>query len=365
MGDILSPLLAWGQGNPLYALGIIVGFALGIFYGFDGWRGSTADLDFKDSPRVKNLIWVLGGAVVAFLGDIRTIDPTANKALLLFDYFLAFIVGLVAVVVLWGIVIAVSATFRKRSPNYSISDAVGDYFFFGYRHYRQQVEEKGFQRTGDDAETFHNQYITQLAYAISAAGANTTVQTRLNFVQQILRNITTVVNSYSRGENRGIRTNIMVVLDCTNEMREKLKFVSKDDRAKVTRCLVLKAYDEGFLDLVLPLPMLSEISNALFGAPKAFLDDSGIDIVDDTKRINFDSTISTPIQEELRKYFDARQYRSFASIKVFGQGSPIGVVNIEAREPYVFGRTKEEKERIARYLLPFCSTLGIILGQGV
>jgi hypothetical protein len=48
---------------------MLVGFSLGIFYGFDGWRGSTDEIEFKESPRVKNLIWILTAALASVIGD--------------------------------------------------------------------------------------------------------------------------------------------------------------------------------------------------------------------------------------------------------------------------------------------------------
>jgi hypothetical protein len=70
----------WAIANLMYAIGALVGFALGIFYGYDGWRGSTEAVDLKDSPRVKNLLWVLGGAFSATIGDVKAIDPFGEEA---------------------------------------------------------------------------------------------------------------------------------------------------------------------------------------------------------------------------------------------------------------------------------------------
>jgi hypothetical protein len=53
----LETLISWLVANPVYAFASLVGLCIGIFYGFDGWKGDTAELSFKDSPRVKN--WML------------------------------------------------------------------------------------------------------------------------------------------------------------------------------------------------------------------------------------------------------------------------------------------------------------------
>jgi hypothetical protein len=63
----VNTVISWVLAYPLYAFGMLVGLALGIFYGFDGWRGNTAEIEqLQDSPRVKNLIWILGAGVTAF-----------------------------------------------------------------------------------------------------------------------------------------------------------------------------------------------------------------------------------------------------------------------------------------------------------
>jgi hypothetical protein len=59
--------------NRAYSIGISVGFAMGVFYGLDGWNGSKKIVQFKDSARAKNLLWVAGGAFMAIFADIRAV----------------------------------------------------------------------------------------------------------------------------------------------------------------------------------------------------------------------------------------------------------------------------------------------------
>ena len=128
-------------GNPAYALAGLVGLCVGIFYGFDGWRGNTDEVELKNSPRIKNLLWVLGAGFAAFLSDAKSLDQNATKPLLLLSYFLPCFLGAVAVIVIWGIVIAVGRIgARSRGESYGLGEALGDYFFYGYRHYRLQHE---------------------------------------------------------------------------------------------------------------------------------------------------------------------------------------------------------------------------------
>src|ERR1700691_235628 len=124
-------IIDWSGANPMYAIGALAGLGLGIFYGFDGWRGSTEDLELKDSPRVKNLLWILGGAFSAIIGDVKAIDATAKKPVLLLLYFAAFLIGAVAVVAVWGIIVGADAMRSSRLHRaYGTGDAVADYFYF-------------------------------------------------------------------------------------------------------------------------------------------------------------------------------------------------------------------------------------------
>jgi hypothetical protein len=86
--------------HPALAAAAIIGLCFGIFYGFDGWRGDTADIALEQSPRVKNMIWVLGGGFASFTG-VLALDPMADKAPVLVAYLAPFLVASVVVVTFW------------------------------------------------------------------------------------------------------------------------------------------------------------------------------------------------------------------------------------------------------------------------
>jgi HAD superfamily phosphoserine phosphatase-like hydrolase len=141
MSGELQAAISWLWTNPLYGFAGLVGLCIGIFYGFDGWRGNAEELALQDSPRVKNLLWILGPGIAAFIGDVKALDPDAKKPLLLLTYFLPCVVGAVVVVVFWGIWIGIGRVrARSRGETYGLSEALGDYFFYGYRYFRQQCD---------------------------------------------------------------------------------------------------------------------------------------------------------------------------------------------------------------------------------
>jgi phosphoserine phosphatase len=110
----------------------------------DGWRADNTIGSLQDSPRVKNLLWVLGPGFAALIGDVKVLDPDAEKSVLLLAYFLPCVVASLLVVAVWGVVIGVGRIFAERKGQaygYSFGDAVGDYFFYGYRYYRSRADE--------------------------------------------------------------------------------------------------------------------------------------------------------------------------------------------------------------------------------
>ena len=175
-----------------------------------------------------------------------------------------------------------------------------------------------------------------------------------------------VVQNYKRGNSSSskIRANLMLARDCTPETRRKLHFAESPDA--VERCLELVVYEDNERrEFFLPLPPESDSDAALPGAPFAFLSEAPV-IVDDTSKIKIGSKVPEKIQREMNSYFSSalRSFRSFASLKLIGAGSPIGVVNVESADPFVFGETEDDKRRMGEYLLPFCSVFGILFSSG-
>lgn len=359
----MATLIHWYVANPVYAFGGLVGLALGIFYGFDGWRGDTADLEFQNSPRVKNLLWILGGGFVAFFGDTKALDPKVEKPLLLLAYFLPCLVAGILVVAIWGFVIGVGRvleTWKGRDYGYSVADALGDYFFYGYRYYRRKSEEARENRLA----RFHVLYLRQLTLCVAAA-VSADAGTRMQVARSILQSIAAVVKRFNNDDDDSmhIRANLMCIENCDDELRQQLIFVLQEDRPHINRCLRLIAYDTNEGQPQIVLPVADTLQRALPGAPCALLHPAGIVVIDDTSQITYSDGIAPQVRNQISAYFGQNLFRSFGSLRIFGRGTTLGVVNVDARVPQVFGRSDAEKERIANYLLPFATTLGVVLSN--
>jgi hypothetical protein len=241
--------------------------------------------------------------------------------------------------------------------SYGLVDAMGDYFFFGYRKYRERKESV----TAGQRKDFYQDYLIQLAYSIAAAGSVATAEKRITFARDILRSMAAVVRNY-RGNSRGqIRTNLMMARPFTTEMAERMCFSPKG--AVVKDCLELVTYDNenAQKNLVLPLPTDENTETVLPGAPTVLITKSPV-VVDDTSKMVFAARLDDEVKVELRRYFDSRRqsFKSFASLLVVGGGRAVAVVNIDCTEENIFGRDEVDKKEIMEYLLPFCSALGIL-----
>lgn len=366
MHDLLTSL-----NHPVYIFGAVIGIIIGIYYGFDGWRGDTAELPFQETPRVKNLIFILGGGFTAAIGDIKALDEHADRLLLILAYIIACLLAGSAIVLFWGLIVAFQrgyASWQKKDYDYKFWDAVGDYFFYGYRYYRRRAD----LAKDNQSVRFHLNYLDQLTRTITAAGGikpAATMEVRLQVVRSILSFVAAVISVYHRvseDDNHGIRANVMLHKACDDQLRARLLFAGTD-RNQIANCLVLIAYDvddnEPGIVLPVPNPEPGAIETALPGAPTAFLHPDGHVEVDDTSQITFAAHIPDPIRSEVNTYFAQRIFKSFGCIRIIGGGRTIGVLNVEARLTNVFGNTEIEKRKIVRYLLPFCAALGIVLAD--
>ena len=350
--------------NPLYASGALVGLALGVFYGFDGWRGSTEDVDLKDSPRAKNMIWLFTGAFTTLIGDVRAVDSSAKRPILLLFYCAAALAGAATVVLGWGAFVLIDSfrVDRRLGSDYGSLDALGDYLFFGYRKYRERKSSSQKRRA------FIQDYLKQLTYSITAAGSEITgEQSAAVVVRGILRSMAAVVKKY-RGDKDGavIRANIMLLRRCDATLRQRLQFVTPG--IDVENCLELVTYDDNdeHRDLVLPVPAARYAQAILPGAPRTLIGETP-DVIDDTSHIDFPSDMSDKVKSEMARYFASKResFRSFASLRVIGGGRPIAVVNIDCSEIDVFGSSGEDKRELIGYLFPFCSSLGILISNNM
>lgn len=365
--------------EPTFAL---IGLALGVLYGLDGWRGTAAELSFFREPRVKNLMWVLGGAFAGFIGSLVFED--VSKARLLFYYFLLFIIGSSLVIVGWGVVILVTYTYIRlfhpdKYPPPPFSPAL-DYFFYGYRFVREEYA-KGLVKLDEQIREKRQEFLPAYGSQVSKATAAVSNYTsdpnegkRADITKTILSAICAVMHLYHFNE-KGLwfNANCMIAYDrqsVTNAMLDKLRYWSVDKRRyKHYLYLSLSAYADpkGAQDFSLPVEdenAPEAASKTLPGAPAAFMLNETV-IVDNINNLAYAEGVPAEVKDQINSYFKGRKsFQSFACLNIVYGGKQVGLVNIESNKPNIFGEKQEHKDELEALLFPFCFLLGFLI-QGV
>jgi|GEM_PF-3375892 len=361
------------ESSVLDVLFFLLGALMGIFYGFDGWRGTVKDIDFKQSPRVRNFIWVVGAGFLTFVADLKTLDSTANKERVLLAYLLGFFVFGASVVLGWGLLIATKSAVRDSRSHEAVDSPFSpflDYLHYGYEYHRQQYEKLASQRTkreSQDVETFLLSYVKKLVFAMAAANSfKLSPESKRDVSVQILRYMCAVVSERSGLQDVEVNANYMLAYPKSQlpvERLSQLRFsFGNPGRYPIYLALEEYAEDKGRESFVLPVePKNGDgATMSLPGGPLAFLKNDTV-VEDDTQKIRFAKKVPPNVVREMREYFESKNFRSFGSLNIVGQGKQLGIVNIESNLTHVLGRTREEKKQIMALLHPFCLLLGEVI----
>jgi hypothetical protein len=368
----------WVTDSPLKGIFLICGVGMGIFYGFDGWRGSTKAVSLKESPRVKNFIYVCTVAFAGFIGDLRKIDEHADKPPLLLLYLIGFVLAAGAVVGGWGLLIFVNACWSKGrfGDDYLTSpfSQLSNYLYYGFQYHREALEKHEEEARKDRrqfVETFLPKYIEQLSYSLAAVNsprAQSDPEVKKIVGRQILQSIRAVVLQYY-GDAAGLEVNCNYMLahvapSAPAELRARV-LVPLGDAGRYSHFLSLEEYalDIGRENFALPVPKREDpqaLSILLPGAPTAFFTNSR-ELVDDTEKVVFSAGLGKETIDKIKAYFKRKSFKSFACLNIARGGKQIGVLNIESNQKWVFGETQAEKDEVERFLLPFSLLLGYIL----
>ncbi|MGO9244008.1 MAG: hypothetical protein ACLPT4_15380 [Verrucomicrobiia bacterium] len=359
---------------------LLVGAGVGFCYGFDGFSGSTKDLELQRTARLKNLKYAVTGVFLTLIADLKAARIHDPRDRLLAFYIGGFVASAIIVIVVVAAGVCLKYHWIRRSNlNRHLPQDMSpvlDYLFYGYNYYRtntakiiQQAQAKELADYRRYITTFLPAYVSQLSMAIAAIDASqrgmADKRVTAHTILQCIRAV--VISYYGGGDNLRVNANYMAAYHKSHRpdnLESRLRFAG-DDISQYEYFLVLEDYaeadgkEENFI-----LPVANDESRQLPGAPRSFMTSSTV-VIDDTSKIRFAPGLKPHIVEGLKeyfkKYFEGRNFRSFACLVVYHAGAKNGVINIESNERFVFGEPNQRKEEVELLLKPFRDLLGFVI----
>lgn len=360
------------------------GIIMGIFYGFDGWRGSKTG-ELKDSPRLKQFRWVAIGGFLALIGDFKFFEPNIKKADMFGFYIAGFTISAVLTITCWTIVIALNLRrLKKNSPHLYPPPPftpIFDYLRYGYEYYRNSYQDR-IEKISESALIQHKVfirnfipiYVRQIIFATGAVNhfkSNPSEALKNSLAIQLLRCLCAVVTAYHRNlAGEQVNANIMLYLH-KNELPQGMVNLVRfhwGDFQRYEGFLVLREYAEDINKQSFILPIESKAdktarNRVLPGAPEAYFKGETVRI-DDTTKMTYAKAIPKNICQAIQQYFANQQFRSFVSMIIRdSQGNHIGIVNIDSNQLNIFGNSADEKKEIETLLIPFVNLLGDVIAH--
>jgi len=273
---------------------LLLGAAVGVCYGLDGWTGTQKDTELNRTTRLKNLKYAVGGLFLTLIADLKSVGLTTSKLSLLQYYIEGFSFAGSAAVVFVGFCLyckyeAVRRTDLAGFLPQSFSPVL-DYLLYGFNFYRstsektlKDAQEKREAFSRDQLAGFLPAYARQLSNAIAAISfytENGTEGVRKEVAIQILKCIrAVVVEGYQKQNGLFINANYMVAhhkdsLPANFELEKRLRFAQKG-KDEYEYFLALEGYadDDGKEQFVLPVESKNTDgweARLLPGAPQAF-----------------------------------------------------------------------------------------------
>jgi hypothetical protein len=345
------------------------GLLMGVVFVIAGWRGSaTKEISLKNDPRVKALLYGLGGFITALIADWKSLlGQDVNKTLLMILYGVPFVtIALLGPLMIAAIIWIRLAWLKHKKPEDYPGDSfylAFDYFAYGYRYHRNAIDKQ--------LELAREQKRQRLARLQALWGDAATNLAALILspnpsIQLVLQNMCSIFKAHTEGSViPEVDANVMVAIpfaNVTKEQKDLLKFQFGDPN-RYGHILWLKEYaylGEGSISL--PVEDRNRTPDwmdlMLLGAPEAFLRNN--ETVVNTKKLDFAAKIPETVQREMGEYFRGKGFKSFACFPVVGKGSVLGIVNIESSHEL---GSEEIQNEIAKILQPFCAVLSLIINK--
>jgi len=360
----------------------LLGAFLGVLYVIDGWWSNVETEDFRKSPKVKTLIYILGltgtGSLCAIAVD--TLHSISTTLAMYEGFGITWAFGLIVLLILVFVGQAYAHWVVKTPGSLNPFLALGDALFHGYRRYRTNAMEAE-KYTGESSlrasvtghKAFCSYYAENLVGLVMTLHPHLEKQlsvTREATIKAALSSIRNIVEKFCGGTpGLTVNANFMRCFSAGEvPVGEKNKARFREDNLTYDAYLFLEFHAKDDAGDHFYLPVLSKVTRSpeqkvLFGAPEA-LYRKATTVISDTqniKRVLAGKKYSDEVKDEITHYFASKDtFRTFISILVLGHNGPIGIVNVHASKPDVFGANEKPDKELADLLLPMCNLIGIV-----
>jgi hypothetical protein len=366
----MNPLKAIWESLP-YVVSAIIGITMGVCYALDGWRASPTATPLDKTIRLKNFIWVAGGALTTLAIDFKSLFPSSDRGALFTCYIFAWFLTAAGIILISAIAAAQDAkAFKKENPA-GYPDRpfrpVSEYVLYGYEYYKKNYKEavdNKLKSTLGLHRAWTKEYIEKLTYAVrQARKSRVSPDKKQEYALNVLTYICAVVTVYYKLEAKDvvITANYMIAYGASKKTPDP-RFVDPKEPTH-DRVLVVEGTSNESDQRYSILPV--EKANALKslpGAPLALITCED-QIEDNTEKIEYQRQLHTTVKKACIEFFEKRGYKSFASLLLYHPGTiePFGVLNIESNVQAIFGSDNDAKQETKNMLRPFSILLETII----
>lgn len=363
-----------------------LGVLLGNFYVFSGYGLSNGEKtlnrdsgEIQKSPRIKNLQYLLSGAVAALLINWR---PFAGEQFSSSNVFAAYLFGSIlgASISLYYVKRSIEKqiseinTSRRSVPFISPRQMVLDYFHYGYHAFSESLEKY------DEIEsilTYHEEFFEQIADIQARTQAHLAAFTQLKEIpeeereyrkddieNEIIATIKQMVNLYAQ-DDLGVKINCTILIYQSNTpCLSRILFVeTEEQRQGLNGCLAFRKRPRGSeAPLFVPVPKSHDNGEFLLpGAPEAFVNQNYASF--NTRDLKFNDSVPEAVRVKVVAYFTMPIFGWVQSVTCipFGRVSDpserSGVINLESDRPFLVGE-EARLEHLIRAIQPLTFMLG-------
>ncbi len=351
----------------------VTGVLMGVLFGVSGFADAGHTDDLSKNQRVKNLLWLVGGATGVLLVDWKLLSPgdisPLERAILVGCYVgCALIAALITVVL---ISVSIFLTVKRRATDKPFfrgraGELVLEYISYGYRFYRTRLDKMDQEaaKTADPAQS-----LGALGIALATVMATTALDRvhpdaahRETFIDQVLAAMEDTVKLFGAGlPDLELRTNYMVRVS-EGDLGAVVPIFASNPLGEYDGFLVLRRYRDGVAIAVgLPLEREERSTRLLPGAPTCVAQRAACHL--HPRKLNFRSGVSGPIRSAVKDYFKDVPYVSVLSVPLIWNRAVVGVVNIESNHIDVVDKGPDMIKRIGHALAPFCVVLGELVAR--